>query len=179
MKQIDRNNKIFTSKEFQKDKYKFYLITQNLKSESAVLYSDEETYVICRGDIGLPTWIWTKDNFNSEKLPEIEQAIELYLTYNERDKFTCKKELYDLLVNAGYDKLNSEDYFKMGTLLCRQTKKPRECNGKIAIPTINDKATLTQYWFDDNQEMNKVDPISMEQAAEDVQKILNSNKFYI
>ena len=179
MKQIDVNNKIFFSEEFQKDKYKFYLITQNLKSESVVLYSDEENYVICRGAIGWPTWIWTKDNLDLEKLVEIEQAIELYLTDNEKDKFTCKKELYDLLVNAGYDKLNLEDYFEMGTLFCRQTKKPRECKGKIAIPTIDDKAILTQYWFDDSQEMNGVDPISMEQAAEDVQKMLDSNKFYI
>lgn len=54
MKQIDVNNKIFFSEEFQKDKYKFYFITQNLKSESVVLYSDEENYVICRGAVGLP-----------------------------------------------------------------------------------------------------------------------------
>jgi len=67
----------------------------------------------------------------------------------------------------------------MGTLFCRQTKKPRECDGKIGIPTIDDKAILTQYWFDDSQEMNGVDPISMEQATEDVQKMLDSNKFYI
>ncbi len=179
MKQIDVNNRIFFSEEFQKDKYRFYLITQNLKSESVVLYSDEENYVMCRGAIGWPTWIWTKDNFDLEKLVEIEQAIELYLTDNEKDKFICKKELYDLLVNARYDKLNLDDYFEMGTLFCRQTKKPRECNGKIAIPTIDNKATLTQYWFDDSQEMNGVDPISMEQAAKDVQKMLDSNKFYI
>lgn len=179
MKQIDVNNKIFFSEEFQKDKYKFYLITQNLKSEFVVLYSDEENYVICRGAVKWPTWIWTKDNFDLEKLAEIEQLIELYLTDNEKDKFTCKKELYDLLVNDEYDKLNLEDYFEMGTLFCRQTKKPRECDGKIGIPTIDDKATLTQYWFDDSQEMNGVDPISMEQATEDVQKMLDSNKFYI
>lgn len=67
----------------------------------------------------------------------------------------------------------------MGTLFCRQTKKPRKCERKIGIPTIGDKPTLTQYWFDDSQEMNGVDPISMVQAAKDVQKMLNSNKFYI
>jgi len=71
MKQIDVNNKIFFSEEFQKDKYKFYLITQNLKSESVVLYSDEENYVICRGAVKWPTWIWTKDNFDLEKLAGI------------------------------------------------------------------------------------------------------------
>ena len=179
MERIDINNKIFYSEEFQKDKYKFYLITQNLKSESVILYSDEENYVICRGAIGWPTWIWTKDNFDITKLGEIEQAIELYLTDSDKDKFTCKKELYDLLVNVGFDKLNTEDYFEMGTLYCKQTKKPKDCDGKIAIPTIEDKPILVQYWFDDSQEMNGVDPISVEQAEIDVQKMLDSNKFYI
>lgn len=179
MKKIDINNKIFYSEDFQKDKYKFYLITQNLKSESVVLYSDEENYVICRGASGLPTWIWTKDNFDITKLEEIEQAIELYLTEQVKDKFTCKKELYDLLVKDNFDKLNSEDYFEMGTLCCKQTKKPRDCEGKIATPNIEDKQTLVQYWFDDSQEMNSANPINMEQAEVEVQKMLDSNKFYI
>ncbi len=179
MKRIDINNKIFSSEEFQKDKYKFYLITQNLKSESVVLYSDEENYVICRGSIEWPAWIWTKDNFDVTKLEEIEQAIALYLTDRDKDKFTCKKELYDLLVNDGFDKINTEDYFEMGTLYCKQTKKPKDCDGGIAIPTIDDKSTLVQYWFNDSQEMNGVDPISIEQAEDDVQKMLDSSKFYI
>lgn len=179
MKQIDINNEIFQSEEFQKDKYKFYLITQNLKSDSVVLYSDEENYVICRGTVGWPTWIWTKDNFDITKLDEIMQVIELYLTDSEKDKFTCKKELYDLLVKVGFDKLNLDDYFEMGTLSCKQTKKPKECDGKISVAAIEDKTTLVKYWFDDSQEMNGVAPISMEQAEEDVQKMLDSNKFYI
>ena len=62
--------KIFSSIEFQKDKYKFYLISLNLKSESVMLYSDEENYVICRGAEGLPTWIWTKDGFDVSKIEE-------------------------------------------------------------------------------------------------------------
>ena len=32
-----------------------------------------------------------------------------------KDKFTCKKELYELLVSSGYDKLNIDDYLEMGT----------------------------------------------------------------
>ena len=49
LKLINRDNKIFSSSEFQKDKYKFYLISLNLKRESLMLYSDEENYVILRG----------------------------------------------------------------------------------------------------------------------------------
>ena len=179
MKFINPDNKIFSSSEFQKDKYKFYLISLNLKSESVMLYSDEENYVICRGAVGLPTWIWTKDNFDISKLDEIKTVINLYLTDADKDKFTCKKELYDLLVNTGYDYLNSDDYFEMGTLFCRETKQPKKCDGYITTPILEEKAILVKYWYDDSQEMNGVSPISMEQAEVDVQKMLDSNKFYI
>ena len=166
MKLIYPDNKIFSSDEFQKDKYKFYLISLNLKSESVMLYSDEENYVICRGIVGLPTWIWTKDGFDISKLEEIKNTMNLYLTDADKDKFTCKKELYDLLVSTGYDKLNTDDYFEMGTLFCRKTKQPRQCDGYITIPTLNEKTTLVKYWYDDSMEMNGVSPISMEQAEE-------------
>lgn len=179
MKLINPDNKIFSSYEFQKDKYKFYLISLNLKSESVMLYSDEENYVICRGAVGLPTWIWTKDNFDISKLDEIKTAMNLYLTDANKDKFTCKKELYDLLVNTGYDYLNSADYFEMGTLFCRETKQPKKCDGYITTPTLEEKSILVKYWYDDSQEMNGVSPISMEQAEVDIQKMLDSNKFYI
>lgn len=49
MKMIDKNNRIFSSEEFQKDKYKFNLILQNLNSENLELYSDEENCIVCRG----------------------------------------------------------------------------------------------------------------------------------
>ena len=179
MKQIGSDHKIFRSDEYQKDKDKFYLINQNLKSDTVLLYSDEENYVICRGAIGWPTWIWTKDNFDITKLNEIMEVIELYLTDDDKDKFTCKKELYDLLVEAEFDKMNLDDYFEMGTLSCKKTKKPRQCDGEISTPSISEKEILVKYWFDDSQEMNGVNPISMEQAERDVQKMLDSNKFYI
>lgn len=179
MKLINPDNKIFSSIEFQKDKYKFYLISLNLKSESVMLYSDEENYVICRGAEGLPTWIWTKDGFNVSKIEEIINAMNLYLTDADKDKFTCKKELYELLVSSGYDKLNIDDYFEMGTLFCRQTKQPKICDGHLAVPTQDEKSILVKYWYDDSQEMNGVTPISMEQAEEDVQRMIDSQKFYV
>ncbi len=64
IKSIKSNNKIFKSKEFQKDKYKFFLILQNINTEQVELYSDEENYVLCRSGKEWPTWIWTKDNFD-------------------------------------------------------------------------------------------------------------------
>lgn len=108
IKEINPNNKIFQSSEFQKDKYKFFLILQNLSSENLKLYSDEENYILCRGDLKWPTWIWTKDNFDKSILSEIEEAIKLYML-DVNTRYTCKRELYDLLVNDNFESLG--DYY--------------------------------------------------------------------
>lgn len=57
IKRIKPDNKILLSSEFQNDKYKFFLILQNLESETLELYSDEENYILCRGNKKYPTWI--------------------------------------------------------------------------------------------------------------------------
>ena len=179
MKQINHDNKIFYSEEFQKDKYKFFLIMQNLKSESVLLYSDEENYVICRGAVGLPTWIWTKDGIDHDKVVEIEEAMKYYLTDSPKDKFTCKKELYDYLLEDDFELLNRDDCFEMGTLFCRNVKEPRKTDGKMDKPRVDEKELLTQYWYNDSLEMNNTDPISMEQAAQDMDKMMKSNTFNV
>lgn len=125
-KKIKPDNKIFKSSEFQEDKYKFNLILKNLPSPDLELYSDEENYIMCRGAKTLPTWIWTKDNLDINKVEEIEELINIFLTENEKDKFTCKKELYDLLKIRKFEKLNLDDYFEMGFLICNKTKKPKK-----------------------------------------------------
>lgn len=122
---IKPDNKIFKSEEFQKDKYKFNLIFKNLPSPDLELYSDEESYIVCRGSKKWPTWIWTSDDFDKYKIEEIEEVITLYLTDSEKDKFTCKKELYDMLIERKFDKINLDDYFEMGFLICYQTKTPK------------------------------------------------------
>ena len=60
-KKIEKDDKIFQLDEFLKEKYKFSLIFQNLKSDEVELYSDEENYLFCRGKKCYPTWIWTRD----------------------------------------------------------------------------------------------------------------------
>ena len=178
-KAIKSDNKIFESKEFQNDKYKFNLILKNLASPELELYSDEDSYIICRGSKEWPTWIWTKDNFDKSKVNEIEELIEMYLTGSEKDKFTCKKELYDLLVENNYANLNKDDYFEMGFLICHKTVKPKECDGHLSKPTEEDRSVLEKYWYDDNMEMNGIDPITYEQAKLDVDEFLKDDKFYV
>ena len=178
-KVIKPDHAIFMSQEFQKDQYKFGLILKNLPSPELELYSDEESYVACRGSKKFPTWIWTSDDFEESKISEIEELIRLYLTDNEKDKFTCKKELYDLLVKRNFANLNLDDYFEMGFLICHQTKAPRACDGVLSKPAESDVEVLVKYWYDDNIEMVGNDSITMEQAKKDVEFFMADDKFFV
>jgi predicted GNAT family acetyltransferase len=178
-KKIEKDNKIFNSKEFLKDKYKFNLIFKNLSSPELELYSDEKSYIMCRGSKNLPTWIWTSDNFDEAKIVEIEELIKIFLTDNEKDKFTCKKELYDLLVDRNFAYLNNDDYFEMGFLICYQTKATKVCDGTLSKPTEGDIEILAKYWYDDNIEVNMSNPITWEQAMKDVENFISDDNFYV
>lgn len=179
MKEITGDNAIFLSADFQNDKYKFNLILKNLSSPNLELYSDEENYVFCRGNKEWPTWIWTKDNFDKNKVNEIEQTINIYLTDAESDKFICKKDLYELLKNNGFNRLNLEDYFEMGFLMCKKTKRPKFCDATISVPNKEDKNILIKYWYDDNIEMSGENSITMKKAEEDIEKFFKTGNFYI
>ena len=177
IKSIKPNNKIFQSSEFQKDKYKFFLILQNLTSENLELYSDEKNYVLCRGGLKWPTWIWTKDNFDKSILNEIEEAIELY-RLDANTRFTCKKELYDLLVRDNFESLG-DYYFEMGYLTCNQTIEPKKVDGYIACATIEDENILTKFIYNESREISDVNDLSLEEANNDFKKRLNAGNYYV
>lgn len=105
--------------------------------------------------------------------------MKYYLTDSPRDKFTCKKELYDYLLEDGFEFLNRDDYFEIGTLFCRNVRNPRETDGNMDKPQSDEKELLTQYWYNDSLEMNNIDPISMQQAAQDMDKMMNSDTFNV
>lgn len=177
IKKIKPDNKIFDSYEFQKDKYEFFIILQNLKSETLELYSDEENYILCRGDVKWPTWIWTKDNFNSSLLKEIEEAIDLYRLVVDT-RFTCKKELYNLLKKDNY-KFLGDYYFEMGYLVCNQTVKPKTTDGKCVLATEDDKDILINFIYNESREISDIKELSLEEAKDNVEKKLNMGTYYI
>ena len=177
IKSIKPDNKMFNSIDFQKDKYKFFLILQNLSSESLELYSDEENYVLCRGGIKWPTWIWTKDNFDKTLLKEIEEAINLY-RLDIDTRFTCKKELYDLLVNDNFEGLG-DYYFEMGYLVCNKTIEPKKTDGYIAKATKEDEEILTRFNYKESKEIGDVKDLKYEEAKENFYKRLADGNYYV
>lgn len=176
---IKNNNKIFNSDSFQKDKYKFSLILQNLNSENLELYSDEENYILCRGVKNMPTWIWTKDNFDISLLPEIEKAISLYLL-DVDTRFTCKRELYEYLVRDNFEYLG-DYYFEMGYLTCNETILPKKVDGYIDNVCEDDRDILVNFIYDESREISDIKELSMDEANDQFNKLLKmkSGKYYV
>ena len=75
---------------FQLEKEKFYVLSLIATGENPLIVSDLNNYVIARSEVGLPTWIWTRDDISEEKIKELEEQLEQYYEPGE-NKFTSKK----------------------------------------------------------------------------------------
>lgn len=180
MKRIDGNSRIFESDAYKKDRSQFHIIELNLASKDLLLYSDEETYIICRGAIGYPTWIWTIDGIDQDKMKEAANLIkEFYLTDDSKNKCTAKRDFYAFLKQSGYPYLNEEDYFEMRALECREVRQPKQCDGYVQRAVMEDADILAKYWYDDNQEMNSAAPITLQQAYEDMKGLIASETIFV
>ena len=174
-KKIEPDNKIFESDEFQKDKYKFNIVSKILAGDEVLLYSDGENYFLARNKVGMPTWIWTKDELEDKQiLEEIKEAIGLYLTDLEYDQFTCKKEYYDFLMQDVYDKLNREDYFELGFLTCNKLKSVKQTDGNMEICTKKDDENLLNLFIQFTEFMNKTLKSNKKATLEELQEEMNS-----
>lgn len=178
MKRINADNKIFQSQEFQKDKYKFFILLQKLSDKSLKLYSDEENYIVCGDeDSKYPTWIWTKDNFDASLLPEIESAIELFLQDRET-RFTCKQELYNYLAKNNFDYLG-DYYFEMGYLTCKETIKPKYSDGYMDKVNIDDKNILSNFIYEESREIVDSKDLTLGEAEKTFMKRFEGDTYYV
>lgn len=177
IKRIKPDNKILLSSEFQNDKYKFFLILQNLESETLELYSDEENYILCRGNKKYPTWIWTKDNIDESLIKEIEDAINLYLL-DKPTRYTCKKELYDMLKKDNYKYLG-DYYFEMGYLVCNKTIKPKKTDGTCEKAHEKDIDILAKFIYEESREIIDASKYTLEESFIEAKKRLISGNYYV
>ena len=174
-KKIETDNKIFESFEFQKDKYKFNIVSKILAGDEVLLYSDGENYFLARNKVGMPTWIWTKDGLEDKRiLEEIKEVISLYLTDLEYDQFTCKKEYYNFLMQIGYDKLNREDYFELGFLTCNKVKSVKQTDGNMIIGTKKDGENLLNLFIQFTEFMNKTLKSTKKATLEELTEEMNN-----
>ena len=174
-KKIDPDNKIFESPEFQKDKYKFNVVSKILAGDEVLIYSDEENYFLARNKVGMPTWIWTKDGLEDKRvLEEIKEVMSVYLTDLEYDQFTCKKEYYNFLIKSGYDKLNREDYFELGFLDCNSVKSVKQADGNMFLCTRKEDKNLLSLFIKFAKFANKTLKRTKKDTLEELTEQMNN-----
>lgn len=160
-------------KEFQKEKDKFYLLSLIASQEGSKLYSDLENYFMGRCEDNMPCWIWCKDNITNDIYQRIKDDLENFIL-NGKTRYTCKKELYELLQND----YHTSDYYEMGYLSCENLIKPKERKGIFVRPSYHDKETLAKYWIQNEKEIKNKD-ISIEGALEEVELWLKGKRLYV
>lgn len=172
---VDETSKLFNNKDFLKDKEKFSLVYKMLKSKDKLFLSDEESYLLARGTVGYPTWVWTKDNLSYDKVLEVEDLLKKNYLPEEVNSFTCKKEVYSYFEKD----LDAYDYFEMGFLLCKSLNDVEKAKGFLDNPRYSDKTLLAKYWQDNSKEMEYQTELTYEEALEEVSKWLDDPKYFV
>ena len=152
----------------------FFILKLIEDSKDSLIRTDHKSYRIGRNEVGLPTWIWTKDNFPKEKEKELYKSVEEYLT-KEWTPFTSKKEIYDLLS----EKYHTKDYYEMGYLECKKLKDINLSIGFMDKPSPSDKNELLKYWKEYCKEIYPNKKFTDKDNQETVENWLNNNNFYV
>lgn len=186
MKTIDKNNDVFKSDEYAKDKYLFFILEKKINHENAKITSDEKNYVITNESPETNPWIWTKDNFDKSKLKELEELIEQYLV-KEKMTFTCKKELYQALLNDNFELIDTSEYFELWFMKCEKLKDTKPNDGRLDKAKMEEKDLIADYIykFNDFQDdhvshySSKTAEQIKAECLEAAETEINSGTFYV
>ena len=150
----------------------FQIVNGECKKET-----DESSYFMAQTKIGYPVWVWTDKNISKVKENEVKEKMKNFITGTDKVNFTCKKEFYDILKNENFNLLIDE-YFEMGSYLCRKTIKPKISSGYFCLATLDDVDVLSNYHIWNNKEINQID-ISKEEAVKHISELVENKVFYV
>jgi predicted GNAT family acetyltransferase len=185
-KKIEVNNKIFESEDFQKDKYLFNIFLKKVNNPDANIMSDEENYIITNESPETAPWIWSKDNIDKSLLNEIKELFKLYLVKDEMN-FTCKKELYHMLVDSGFELIPAQEPFEIGFMKCDTLKETKPNDGWIDRVKSEEKELIAKYILNFERAMDasvsdynkKTEAEVWEECLSRADEEVNSDKFYV
>lgn len=167
---------LLNRKEYLNDKLKFSYVDQNRRLDTAIVYSDDETYSVVQGNVDVPVWVWTLENLSLDKLKEVKFALTKLL--NEELHVTSRKEVFEYLLNSKYLYLDKDSYFELGFLECKKAVKPKETDGYLGRVKKEELDLLTQYYYLDRQEL-PFNSLTLEQAYEKCKTFLEDKNFYV
>ena len=185
-KQIKLDSAIFKSSYYQNDRFLFNIFQKKINDPNAHIMSDEENYIITNESEERAPWIYTKDNFDRSKLKEIEELIRIYLV-KDKMTFTCKKELYDALIEDGFELIDTSEYFEVGFMRCDKLVEPRQNDGWLDRAKQEEKELIAKYilafenFMDDSVSNYKSAPLEevTQKCFERAEEELNNENFYV
>lgn len=186
MERINKNNRIFQSNEYKKDKYLFSVFETKINDENARIMSDGENYVITNESEDRWPRIRTKDNFDRSKLNEIEESIRLYLA-KDKTTLTSKKELYNALVEDNFEWIDRSDYFELWFMKCERLRDTKHNDGRLDKARPEEKDIIAKYiynfenFMDDsitNYSSKTPDEIK-EECMKRTEQEMNNPNFYV
>ena len=186
MKLIDKKNKVFKSNDYVNDKLLFVIFEKKINNENAKIMSDEENYIITNESEERAPWIWSKDNFDRNKLKEIEKLIRLYLV-KDKMTFTCKKELYDALLEDNFELIDKSDYFEMGFMKCTKLKDTKQNDGRLDKAKKEERELIAKYIYEFDNSMDESVKNNIPTTKEELRqyyldeadKEINGEDFYV
>lgn len=160
-------------KGFLKEKDLFSLLLSISKYDKSVLFSDLNSYLIGQSNSKYQTWIWSRDKITNEEYSELKKDLEKHLKKGE-NKFTCKKELYDLL-SKDYE---TSDYFEMGFLECEEVIKPDTKKELFVKINYTDKVSVAECWRGFVKEVFQK-TITQKEALEEAEHLIDEDTYYV
>ena len=98
MRQIGRDDTIFSSPAFLWDSVLFNLYALMRESSSPILFSDSESAIVAQAAPGMPMWIWTADGISAGACRELLPAVRKSLIRFPASNITAKPAMYKLLI---------------------------------------------------------------------------------
>lgn len=170
-------NNLFNRKEYLEDRLKFCYVDLNRKLELARVFTDDDTYLGVYTSDEVPVWLWTQDNLSKEKLEELKQKLTNLLDLGNYE-VASRLEVFEYLKSAGYPYLESNSYFELGFLECKNAVKPRECDGYLDRVRQDELELLAQLVYLEKKELPLAD-LTKEEALEKAKDLLTDNTFYV
>ncbi len=170
---IERDNKILKSSSFPKEK--FYLFFQMLETDEYLFRSDEDNYIIGRGNPGYPIWIWLKKGISLKKQDEVKKELETYYLMSEENILTCPKDCYEIIKNMGRTKRDSE----IGFLICKKVNDISLSSGFMDKPSISELDILREIWKENCQESFPEEKQTEEEVIKEIRNFIKSGRYYV
>ncbi len=151
------------------------LIRILLDFETEITITDHENYVISYSEKPYPVFIWTKDNLSEEECLSIWNEAKVHFPLNDERFFCVKKEFAEYVK----EKDGLEVDFEFLSYECPEVTEPtRELDGVVALATVSDIDTLTQFTYDFQREVG-IDMESYDACRDRVEKKIANGEFYL